>query len=261
MTEKFDQAAVGIRILPGQWRPHFEYEHIAWVSPPWESEDYIWLDFPEAIFCNLGLLYLSHRHPDYPVVFPDIVKVPWETLPDGIGFTRRLPGGIEFAGAVRRKEVSRVSLELSLRNNSDQPLTEITLQTCAYLRAIKEFAEYTSDNKFVHVPEAGWMRFEKARKTGREDGRFRIGWREGPKAADLPVIATLSNQAERLVAMTWYEATYSFVGNRRHPCMHADPFFPDLQPGRQASIRGELIFFEGSLEAFEEWFRREAQEA
>ena len=42
--------ATGIRILPGAWRPHYYWEHIAWVSPSWPSQDYIWLDFPEAIF-------------------------------------------------------------------------------------------------------------------------------------------------------------------------------------------------------------------
>lgn len=29
--------AKGIRIFPGQWRPHYPFEHIAWVSPAWPS--------------------------------------------------------------------------------------------------------------------------------------------------------------------------------------------------------------------------------
>ncbi|HQQ00343.1 MAG TPA: hypothetical protein PLY86_17960, partial [bacterium] len=55
---------------------------------------------------------------------------------------------------------------------------------------------------------------------------------------------------ERLIAFTWGKSTISLVGNPDHPCMHADPFFPDLEPGQSASIHGKLIFFEGWLEDF-----------
>jgi hypothetical protein len=50
--------------------------------------------------------------------------------------------------------------------------------------------------------------------------------------------------------MTWHENTHALVGNPRHPCMHADPLFPDLEPEQEARIQGKLLFFEGSLEAF-----------
>lgn len=93
---------------------------------------------------------------------------------------------------------------------------------------------------------AGWLPFEEALASGQENGRFRLGWRGGPHPSDLPVMATLSNQEERLVAMTWGKDTYSLVQNPRHPCMHADPAFPDMQPGARASIRGEIIFFRGT---------------
>ena len=56
----YETHAKGIRILPGAWRPHYPWEHIAWISPPWPSQDYVWLDFPEAIFTSQGLLFLSH---------------------------------------------------------------------------------------------------------------------------------------------------------------------------------------------------------
>jgi len=32
--------------------------------------------------------------------------------------------------------------------------------------------------------------------------------------------------------------------------MHVDPVLPDLEPGASHAIEGELVFFEGSLEAF-----------
>jgi hypothetical protein len=245
----------GIRILPGHWRPHYPFEQIAWVSPPWPSQDYIWLDFPEAIFTSIGLIFLSHVNPPIPVVFHDLPEVPWVECPGGIAFDRTLPNGIRFGGSVVKKEEAIVSLNLYIDNGSQLPLTKIKLQTCAFLRAIKEFGDYTWDNKLVHVPDKGWMKFAEARDSGMKSGRFQLGWRNGPPACDLPVMITVSNQAQRLVGMTWYESTNTMVSNQKHPCMHADPVFPDLAPGQRADIYGELLFFEGSPDSFTAWFK------
>lgn len=258
MTNTYETHAKGIRILPGQWRPHYEFEQIAWISPPWPSQDCIWLDFPEAIFTRSGLLYLSHVNPAVPnVLFQHLPKVPWRTLPNGISFERSLPNGVTFGGSVTTDGES-VSLELRIHNGSDQPLEEIRLQTCAFLRAIKEFADFTSDNKYVHVAGSGWMRFHDALASGIETGRYRLGWRSGPMVADLPVMATTSNKAERMVAITWYNSTYSLIENPLHPCMHADPAFPDIAPGESTTIRGEILFFEGTADQFTEWFTNRA---
>lgn len=37
--------------------------------------------------------------------------------------------------------------------------------------------------------------------------------------------------------------------------MHADPMFPDPERGQSATIRGKLLFFEGSLDAFDKALR------
>ena len=244
----------GIRILPGQWRPHYDYEQIAWVSPPWDSQDYIWLDYPEAIFTDQGLLFLSHTNPNFPVVFPDPPKTPWRAVDDGIAFDRVLPNGVAFGGSLRASSESAVGLELHINNGSPETLTSIKLQTCAYLRAIKEFADPTMDNKLVHVPDKGWMSYETAKTQPEGSGRVALGWREGPAVCDLPWIVTLSKEPGHLVAMTWKKDTLSLVGNPQHPCMHADPVFPDLPPGQSAEVRGEMVFSEGGLETFEEAF-------
>jgi len=76
MIETYETHAKGIRIVPGQWRPHYPFEQIAWVSPPWPSQDYCWLDFPEAIFTDQGLLFLSHVNPKVTAEFPDLPPVP-----------------------------------------------------------------------------------------------------------------------------------------------------------------------------------------
>ncbi|HNR32079.1 MAG TPA: hypothetical protein PKI11_14405 [Candidatus Hydrogenedentes bacterium] len=251
-AETYATQAKGIRILPGQWRPHYPWEHIAWVSPPWPSQDYIWLDFPEAVFTSQGLLFLSHVNPPFPTVFSNLEPVPWERIPDGVRFERMLPNGIGFGGGVTRASDTVVALELHIRNGSPEPLADITLQTCAFLRAISEFGDYTLENKFVHVPGSGWVSMTRALELPPGAERYRVGWRISGKAvSDLPVAVVVSKETDRLMAFTWGEHTLSLVGNPRHPCVHADPQFPDLAPGDAASIHGRLIFFEGKLEEFD----------
>ena len=252
--QTYENNVKGIRILPGHWRPHYPFEQIAWVSPPWPSQDYIWLDFPEAIFTSIGLIYLSHVNPPFPVVFPDLPAVPWEQTAGGIKYVRQLPNGISFGGSVTKKAETIIALNLFIDNGSQVALKDIKLQTCAFLRAITEFGDYNYDNKLVHVPEKGWMKFIEARDSGLQSGRFKLGWRGGPKVCDLPVMITVSNQAQRLVAMTWFDDTNAMVSNHERPCMHADPVFADLVPGERAEINGELIFFEGRPDDFTPWF-------
>ncbi len=254
MSETYETHAKGIRICPGQWRPHYPFEQIAWVSPPWPSQDYIWLDFPEAIFTDIGLLYLSHVNPSCSVMFPDLPRVDWETTDNGIRFNRVLPNGICFGGSVYSDNPCLVSLKLYIENGSRQQLRDIRLQTCAYLRGIKEFSDFTRSNKYVHLPNSGWVPFDEALESG-ERGKFHLGFHGyGPAASDLPVMVTISNIEKRLVAMTWHEYSISMVSNSNHPCMHVDPVFPDLDTGARKEIQGELLFFEGGLEQFNDWF-------
>ncbi len=249
--DTYETQAKAIRILPGQWRPHYPWEHIAWISPSWPSQDYLWLDFPEAIFTSQGLLFLSHINPSFPAVFSDLPNVPWRKVSEGLEFERLLPNGISFGGSVCRGKGGTVNLELHLQNGTRKPLENITLQTCAFLRAIKEFSDYTKDNKLIHVPGGGWIPIEQASNYPEGTGPYRVGWRTGGKAvSDLPVMLCLSNSAKRLVAMTWFEDTISMVSNLEHPCMHADPRFKDLPPGEGASIHGRIIFFEGEPDGF-----------
>ena len=250
MVDTYATHAKGIRILPGQWRPHYPFEQIAWISPPWPSQEYVWLDFPEAIFADVGLLYLSHVNPQHPVMFPDLPTTPWHTIEDGLCFERLLPNGVKFGGSVRTDSISTVLLELYIHNGGHLPLRDIRLQTCTYLRVIKEFSECTQQNKFVHTKKDGWLSYDSAKDSKSEDGHYRLGWRGGPKVSNFPVMVALSNQPNRLLAMTWGEHTYSLTGNPNHPCIHADPFFQDLDPGKESRISGKLIFFEGSLDTF-----------
>lgn len=249
--ETYENQAKGLRILPGAWRPHYPWEHIVWISPSWPSQDYLWLDFPEAIFTDRGLIYLSHVNPAAPAVYTDWPRVEWKRKGERISYKRVLPDGVAFSGAVQKEKDNVAGLELRIRNGSKKPLKQITLQTCAFLRAIKEFNDFTPENKYVHVPDKGWTRVKEVEKQPEDKGKYGIGWRTRRNhKCDVPMMVTVSNAAERLVAMTWLDATLSMVQNPGHPCMHADPQFRDLVPGEEQTIHGRIIFHEGTLQEF-----------
>ena len=184
-------------ILPGQWRPQCPWEHIAWISPPWPSQYYLWLDLPETVFCDAGNFFLSHISDKHPPVFQDLPKIPWTTTPAGISVRRQLPNGVEFGALIEKRDEISVSLHLDILNGSDNPIRSLRTQTCAYLRGLKEFSDCTSENKYVCQSPEDWVQLKQF--AGRCD------YRQGNPA--MPVIVTKSNQSNRLVAMSWFEDT------------------------------------------------------
>ena len=146
-----------------------------------------------------------------------------------------------------------VALKIWIKNGSDEKLRNIKLQTCSFLYPIKEFSQMTNVNKFVHNADLGWITLDHALKNPggiSANGCYRVGWRSGPKIVDLPLIIAQSRDESRYVAMTWFENTYSLIGNQKHPCFNSDPFFEDIAPADIGLINGEIIFFEGSFTGF-----------
>ena len=241
-------------ILPGQWRPQCPWEHIAWISPPWPSRYYLWLDLPETVFDQKDGQtrnhFLSHINNQFPALYPGLPPAPWKVTADGLSVSRTLPSGLAFTSSLKKAGESVIALELILRNGGSDTLHDLRIQTCTYMRAIAEFSDFSLENKYVFVNESRWENMEGEKNQ--------IDYRSGE--VQLPVVATVSSEAERLAAMTWYDDTGKLWANRKHPCMHADPCFPDLEPGETAHLKGELIFFQGDLDSFYGWFSRRWEE-
>lgn len=267
----YDSSVSGIHIFPGLWRPVFKTEQIAWISPPWlktgfiwagfpKATDFIWLDFPKAIFTNKGLLFLSHINPSLPSLYncPEVVQTPWTTLPDGIQYNQHLPNGLKFGGVVTKENTNTISLELWMKNDTDSIIKSIQLLTCAYLNPIEEFNEKSNENKFVHISGQGWITLKKALLMKGNTSKYAVGWGiSSQKICDLPVIIATSREHNRLMAYTWWQNTGALWGNAFHPSFNADPFMPDLAPGQKHTIKGSIIFFEGSIPEFETYFKNE----
>ncbi len=191
------------------------------VFPPWDGAGYVVVDLPEALWSNLGLLYLAHTH--VPTLWSkqriQLSPLEWRRRPGGaLEMERRLPNGIVFgANVVPTRQAVR--MELWLTNGTRAPLTDLRVQVCVLLGRAAGFETQTGDNKvFVH-----------------------------------PYAACRSADGARWVITAW-EPHHRGWGNPRCPCLHSDPKFPDCGPGETRRVRGWLSFYAGSDVASE--FRR-----
>lgn len=182
------------------------------VFTPWDDASYVVVDVPEAVFSNLGLIYLAHTH--IPTIWDAkgvaLPRLEWRRDEDGSFHSERtLPNGIAF-GADVTPSPTGVRMGLWLRNGTDERLTGLRVQNCVMLAGARGFVAQTNANKVFRPPYAA------ARS---EDGR-------------------------RWVVTAW-EPNQRCWGNPDCPCLHSDPQFPDCEPGETVRLRGVLSFYAG----------------
>ena len=204
-----------IGFLEGAIRPQRETKVSVFV--PWDEQSYVVLDVPEAIRRNNekehGLLYLAHTHVPTMWTRRGIALKPleWQRRDDGtLQMERRLPNGVLFGTRVRPTR-DAVFMQMWLKNESDERLSNLRVQNCVMLKGAPEFAQQTNDNKVFSPPYA----------------------------------ACRSQGGNRWVIVAWDPCVRAW-GNARCPCLHSDPQFADCAPGESSQIRGRLSFYEGS---------------
>jgi hypothetical protein len=200
-----------IGFLEGAIRPQRETKIS--VFCPWDETSYVVADVPEAIWSNLGLTYLAHTH--VPTIWTEagIELEPLEWTRDAAGvleFERELPNGIQFGTKVTPTP-TEVRLEMWLKNDTSETLSDLRVQNCVMLKGAAGFEQQTNDNKVFSSPYA----------------------------------ACRSADGHRWVITAWIPCHRPW-GNDRCPCLHSDPKFPDCPPGETRRIKGWLSFYEGT---------------
>src|SRR5258708_31813455 len=94
---------------------------------PWDRASYVVVDLPEAIFSNLGLLFLAHTH--VPTIWNDrnviIENVDWKRLSGGgLSSLWTLPNGLEFGGSREHGDRAEKN-EQFLRNATQEASTRL----------------------------------------------------------------------------------------------------------------------------------------
>jgi hypothetical protein len=182
------------------------------VFTPWDAESYVVVDVPEAIWSNLGLIYLAHTH--VPTVWTrqkiGLEKLEWNRRGGSLDIERKLPNGIVF-GAKVKTSTDAVHMELWLTNGTKETLRDLRVQNCVMLKGAKGFEQQTNDNKVLTSPYA----------------------------------ACRSADGKRWIITAW-EPCHRAWANAPVPCLHSDPKFPDCAPGETKILRGRLSFYEGT---------------
>ncbi len=178
---------------------------------PWGG--YVVIDIPEAVWCEKELVYLAHKH--IPTKWEKqgiaLERFDWTRGADGILTSRHsLPDGLSFSVRVEPDQ-DGARLELRLKNGTDRKLRGLWAQVCVMLKGAPGFNAQTKDNK-AKIPEAG-------------------------------VCAVRSEDGRRWIATVFEKP--KLWENPPCPCIHADPLFPDLEPGQEAVSRGRVFAYQG----------------
>jgi hypothetical protein len=200
-----------IGFLDGAVRPQRETK--VSVFTPWDESSYVVADVPEAIWSNLGLLYLAHTH--MPTVWTkqgvELPPLEWNRRADGtLDVERKLPNGAVFGTKIVPGR-DAVRMEMWLTNRTKERLSDLRVQNCVLLKGAKGFEAQTKDNKVFSAPYA----------------------------------ACRSKEGGRWVISAW-EPCHRAWANPPCPCLHSDPKFPDCDPGETQRLKGWLSFYEGA---------------
>jgi hypothetical protein len=195
------------------------------VFLPWAGGGYVVIDVPEALWCDKDLVYLAHTH--LPTTWDQqgirLEHVDWTRGDGGMLTSRRtLPDGLEFSVRVEATS-DGARMELRVKNGTTRPRIKLRAQVCVLLKGAPGFNAQTRENK-VKLDASG-------------------------------VCAVRSDDGKRWIA-TVFEKPRLWE-NPPCPCIHSDPFFPDLAPGEEAVSRGRLFVYEG--EDFEAEVARRAK--
>ncbi|GMV99275.1 MAG: hypothetical protein AMXMBFR84_04140 [Candidatus Hydrogenedentota bacterium] len=182
------------------------------IFPPWEGSGYVVLDLPEAIFSNLGLMYLAHTH--VPTIWNAenkfIDNIDWTRVEDGdLAFSRTLPNGVAF-GATVTPTADDVKFDLWLENGTPELLTKLRTQICLMLKGAPAFNDQSEERRLL------------------ED----------------PVAAIKAKDSDRWILVA-FDHCGRVWGNTKCPCIHSDPVFDDAKPGERVSVKGRVWFHEG----------------
>jgi hypothetical protein len=199
-----------IGFLDGAVNPQRETK--ASVFLPWKDAGYVVVDLPEAIWSNLGLTYLAHRH--VPTIWTrqgvELEPLEWIQGEDGsLSLERKLPNGIAYSAKVEAVD-GAVKMQLSLTNGTQERLSDLRIQNCVMLKGAPGFAEQTNDNKVFRSP----------------------------------FVAVKDKSGKRWVITAWQRCQRAW-GNAPCPCLHSDPQFADLAPGETDKLTGWLWCYEG----------------
>ena len=179
-------------------------------------------------------------------------RTPWQVTDDG----RRAAYEATFTGVAWMQVVLEAGLDavdftIKIRNLTGKPFTGVASNTCfqgwhsPYFDDSEQVRTlvYTDEGPTCALLMAGFSKGEPLHR----------GWSvalpgepapRGGSRVRLPIMATVSNDGQWIIAQAYAEAT-SVAGNAHYSCLHVRPKWPDIPAGETRELTGKLYFLRG----------------
>jgi hypothetical protein len=197
----------------------------------------------------------------------------WRTTPwtrDRLGgVTRSLDFGDGRVSASATPLANELLLEVTVANTSSQVWLDCYAMVCLRFAPSPAFADIRGDRTFVRI-DGTWSRvsetgirnamshtefqathYRPVQSNELVDRWDRFRELEVSARLDHPLIATSNRDGTAVVGLL-FERTAQHFHNRagNMACVHSDPLLGDIEPGAARTMRGKLVYFEGSTADF-----------
>lgn len=240
------------------------------------KDGYQWrLRIPERVFCDEGVLVGHDIHRVHtPVRWAKGDEGSWHYRRANLADTSRKSLSLKIEYSLRIEPRSfGADLVVSVKNTGDTTLHNVTGHVClghmsepfrdpGYRRTFilrhKQYLNLTKTQRGSNPIRAHYRIRDQAPIKLFDNPANRFWGPLSPEIADNGLILTQSREKTQLVAL-WFDPAAELFQNSDEPnmCIHSDPAFGNLEPGSSSQVKGRLIFFQGTLNQFEESFLRQ----
>jgi len=234
------------------------------VAAPWKGGGKLFINFPEHLEFNpQGMSILRHwdQHP----------SCPWIISPDGKQAFYRVESphlkGVfveAFARVAGTDELPEgtegVALAMRITNHGQTTLGLIRPLICCQYRKLTGFPQWVDNFKHSFLVFDGKLEAVADFPTEKADSKFKGCVVKGcpqrdtraeaaggliEKDMDLALSVVESMDGKRKLIL-WWTPGKSMITNAVIPCIHADPYFGELKPGKSAYAEGLALFTEAA---------------
>jgi hypothetical protein len=230
------------------------------VLPPWADGGRFIVNLPEHLEYEsrgMGILRYSDKEP----------RGHWEVGADGRSATLSVESptaaGVRIDGVAKATRPDRIEITIRITNGGKIPLPTVKPLYCFHYRELAGFPQWVDNFKHTFVLHEGkpvalsdvptksaQAKVKGGTVTGCAQHDDGFAEKQGglvESGVDAAITAVEALDGKRKVVVAWSPGK-SFLSNSNIPCLHADPFYGTIEPGRSAEARGVVLFTEGPIE-------------
>jgi len=230
------------------------------ILPPWADGGKLVVNFPEHLSYEVRGMGILRYHDKEP-------RGRWEVSADGRRTTldaeSPTAAGVRVTGEGRAVGPDRLEFTIRIANDGKIPLPWVFPLYCFHYKDLAGFPQWIDNFKHVYVLRGGKLaaladvptktpqvKVKAATVAGCDQRDNVFAEKQGgliEEGVDAALTAVESLDGKRKLVVAWTPGK-SILSNANIPCLHADPFYGTIEPGKSAEAKGVVLFTEGPLE-------------